>query len=139
MLQGRVISCEFKSFEVLDILNLLHVFPSLSYSLQFLGVYVPNCGRSFDRRRAWDHEMKQFVSIPRAKPLLLCGDLNVAPEWHDVSHPKWFRYRFSAMISNFPASLANPVAGKTTVSKPLIPAIAANQVSLPTSSHALQK
>ena len=61
--------------------------------LQFLGVYVPNCGGKggFDRRRAWDDDMKLFVSAPRAKPLVLCGDLNVAPEFHDVSHPKWFR------------------------------------------------
>ncbi len=35
--------------------------------------------------------MKRFVSAPRAKPLVLCGDLNVAPEFRDVSHPTWFR------------------------------------------------
>jgi hypothetical protein len=61
--------------------------------LQFLGVYVPNCGGKggFDRRRAWDEDMKRFVCCSRSKPLMLCGDLNVAPQWEDVSHPKWFR------------------------------------------------
>lgn len=94
MLQGRVISCEFESFEVLKQLITLFLMFSSHVSFQLLGVYVPNCGGKggFDRRRCWDDEMKLFVSASRCKPLILCGDLNVAPEYHDVSHPKWFRF-----------------------------------------------
>lgn len=73
--------------------SLFFLMISSHVSSQLLGVYVPNCGGKggFDRRRCWDDEMKLFVSAPRCKPLILCGDLNVAPEYHDVSHPKWFR------------------------------------------------
>mmetsp|Transcript_218 Transcript_218/g.538 ORF Transcript_218/g.538 Transcript_218/m.538 type:complete len:377 (-) Transcript_218:1291-2421(-) len=79
---GRIILAEFKSF------SLLHT-------------YSPNNGwdeEHFSRRREWDEKIRRFVSMCREKgrPLIWMGDLNVAPEDDDLSHPEWFRSQKSS-------------------------------------------
>lgn len=60
--------------------------------------YVPNNGKdekSFQRRREWDGEMKDFLEQRRLilvkadqkeRPLLWCGDMNVARDYRDGTH-----------------------------------------------------
>lgn len=80
--EGRVILMEFGTFW------LLHT-------------YAPNNGweeNQFRRRREWDEEIRSFVSRRAEDPtkgLIWIGDLNVAPEDADLSHPQWFRTKKS--------------------------------------------
>eukprot|EP01065_Artemidia_motanka_P023775 TRINITY_DN2843_c0_g2_i1.p1 TRINITY_DN2843_c0_g2~~TRINITY_DN2843_c0_g2_i1.p1 ORF type:complete len:394 (+),score=118.44 TRINITY_DN2843_c0_g2_i1:76-1257(+) len=69
-------------------------------ALYTLHAYVPNNGSSeaaFERRRLWDAATSQWLakhwgSGSAAKPLVYCGDLNVAPDPElDLSHPGWMR------------------------------------------------
>ena len=60
--------------------------------------YVPNNGTnedSFQRRRDWDKDMKEFLEHRRIilektnhvnRPLLWCGDMNVAKDYRDGTH-----------------------------------------------------
>lgn len=76
---GRVICCDFETFW------LLHT-------------YAPNNGSdgdAFERRLRWETRVRGFVSAA-PKPIVYIGDLNVAPDDRDLSHPEWFR----AMNSN---------------------------------------
>ena len=81
--EGRVVALEFAT-------------------LRLLLTYTPNSGKtgakqtqnggplrladvaraeeSLARRRAFDVQLLRFVAAPHAKPLLWCGDLNVAPD-----------------------------------------------------------
>ncbi|CAJ1411481.1 unnamed protein product [Effrenium voratum] len=71
--EGRVIRVRFASFDL-------------------LATYSPNNGNdpdAFARRSAWDDAMKEFVA-QRERPLIWIGDLNVAAQLVDVSHPDWF-------------------------------------------------
>lgn len=71
--EGRVIFVSFKTFDL-------------------LATYSPNNGNdaaAFERRRAWDAAMKQEVAT-RTRPLIWIGDLNVAADRVDVTHPEWF-------------------------------------------------
>eukprot|EP01054_Gregarina_sp_Poly1_P005656 Gregarina_sp_Poly_1__5655@NODE_2982_length_1483_cov_25_786723_g1883_i0_p1_GENE_NODE_2982_length_1483_cov_25_786723_g1883_i0NODE_2982_length_1483_cov_25_786723_g1883_i0_p1_ORF_typecomplete_len412_score20_50Exo_endo_phos/PF03372_23/2_3e18Exo_endo_phos_2/PF14529_6/6_6Exo_endo_phos_2/PF14529_6/0_71_NODE_2982_length_1483_cov_25_786723_g1883_i01981433 len=75
---GRVILLEFPDFD-------------------FLATYSPNHGweqSSWSRRDQWDHEVCAFLEGRRrhsSKQLIWMGDLNVAPEDIDLTHPSWFR------------------------------------------------
>mmetsp|Transcript_13109 Transcript_13109/g.36891 ORF Transcript_13109/g.36891 Transcript_13109/m.36891 type:complete len:347 (+) Transcript_13109:660-1700(+) len=75
--EGRVIIAEFGGFDVLC-------------------TYSPNNGwqeDSFRRRRQWDQQITEFLEqhAQGDKPLIYLGDLNVAPEDIDLSHPEFFR------------------------------------------------
>lgn len=71
--EGRVITAEF-----------------LNYFL--VTVYTPNAGEGLarlDYRALWDVEFANYVSwLKRRKPVILCGDFNVAHQAIDLARPK---------------------------------------------------
>jgi exodeoxyribonuclease-3 len=72
-LEGRVIVAEFESFYLLD-------------------VYVPNSGEGLarlDYRQTWDREFLGYCQqLHSKKPLIACGDFNVAHREIDIARPK---------------------------------------------------
>ncbi|MCP5114877.1 MAG: exodeoxyribonuclease III, partial [bacterium] len=71
--EGRVISLEFRSFYVVT-------------------VYTPNSQnelRRLDYRMEWDVAfLKHLKSLEESKPVVFCGDLNVAHKEIDLARPK---------------------------------------------------
>ncbi len=71
--EGRVIAVEFEQY-------------------YFVTVYVPNSGRGLPRlayRKKWDADfLKYLQQLEKKKPVLVCGDFNVAHTEIDLSHPK---------------------------------------------------
>jgi exodeoxyribonuclease-3 len=71
--EGRVILAEFPAF-------------------QLVNVYVPNSQRELTRlpyRQTWDRDFLGFLrSLQRDKPVVVCGDFNVAHTELDLTHPK---------------------------------------------------
>lgn len=71
--EGRVIVAEFDAFVLIT-------------------AYVPNAGRGLvrlDYRQRWDEAFCKFLKgLASRKPLVLCGDLNVAHEEIDLRNPK---------------------------------------------------
>lgn len=71
--EGRLITAEFKSF-------------------YFVGVYVPNSGRKLvrlDYRQEWDKAFLDYLKkLDQKKPVICCGDMNVAHEEIDLKNPK---------------------------------------------------
>ena len=71
--EGRVIVAEFDKFFLLN-------------------VYVPNSGEKLvrlDYRQAWDKELLAYMqSLQSQKPLIACGDFNVAHHEIDIARPK---------------------------------------------------
>ena len=72
--EGRVITLEFKKF------FLIHV-------------YTPNSGIALQRLKfrttIWDPAFKKWlIHLQKSKPIIVCGDLNVANEEIDLKNPK---------------------------------------------------
>jgi exodeoxyribonuclease III len=71
--EGRVIVAEFERFYLLD-------------------VYVPNSGEELARlgyRQTWDVEFLSYCQqLQSKKPLIACGDFNVAHQEIDIARPK---------------------------------------------------
>lgn len=71
--EGRVITAEFEKFH-------------------FVTAYIPNSGRGLPRlpyREEWDADFLEYLKkLDKAKPVILCGDLNVAHEEIDLANPK---------------------------------------------------
>lgn len=71
--EGRVISLEFKDYYVVT-------------------VYTPNSKRELERldyRQEWDANFLKFLKkLEKKKPVVLCGDLNVAHKEIDLARPK---------------------------------------------------
>ena len=72
--EGRVITCEYDGFFLVN-------------------VYVPNSKGDLSRLpyryQSWDPDLKDYVVELRAKkPVVLCGDLNVAHREIDLANPK---------------------------------------------------
>ncbi|MGY6278042.1 exodeoxyribonuclease III [Methylomonas sp. MgM2] len=71
--EGRVIVAEFEKFFLLN-------------------VYVPNSGEGLVRlgyRQTWDQEFLAYLqSLQIQKPLIACGDFNVAHQAIDIARPK---------------------------------------------------
>ncbi|MEJ6583863.1 MAG: exodeoxyribonuclease III [Crocinitomicaceae bacterium] len=71
--EGRVICAEFKDFYVVT-------------------VYTPNSGSELLRlgyRQTWDADfLKYIMELEAKKPVLVCGDLNVAHKEIDLARPK---------------------------------------------------
>ncbi|ESS67092.1 exodeoxyribonuclease ExoA [Methyloglobulus morosus KoM1] len=71
--EGRVIVAEFEQFYLLD-------------------VYVPNSGEELvrlDYRKTWDAEFLAYCQqLQSKKPLIACGDFNVAHQEIDIARPK---------------------------------------------------
>lgn len=71
--EGRVITLEFEKFYMVTI-------------------YTPNSKRELERldyRQVWEDEIcKYLMKLNRIKPVIMCGDLNVAHKEIDLKNPK---------------------------------------------------
>lgn len=71
--EGRVITLEFAEFFLVN-------------------VYVPNSQRELTRlayRQRWDRDFRTYLKrLDREKPVVFCGDLNVAHQEIDLTNPK---------------------------------------------------
>lgn len=71
--EGRMITLEFEKF-------------------YFITVYVPNSQRELTRleyRMKWEDDFKDYITkLNEDKPVIYCGDLNVAHEEIDLKNPK---------------------------------------------------
>lgn len=71
--EGRVITAEFGNFYLTN-------------------VYVPNSGNGLvrlDYRKTWDEDFRNFlIGLNEVKPLIVCGDFNVAHQPIDLARPK---------------------------------------------------
>ncbi len=71
--EGRVITAEYGSFYLVN-------------------VYVPNSGSELlrlDYRQEWDKAFFDFLkNLERTKPVIVCGDMNVAHREIDIARPK---------------------------------------------------
>lgn len=76
-------------------------------SISVLHVYAPNNGwqpKGFVRREDWDASVKSFLTkLPSETNVLWCGDLNIAPEDVDLSHPGSFKKQVQAKPERPPA------------------------------------
>lgn len=70
--EGRIITCEYKDFYLVN-------------------CYVPNSKRGLERleyRQVWEDEMREYLkALDKQKPVIYCGDLNVAHEEIDLKNP----------------------------------------------------
>ena len=75
--EGRVITLEFEKFYMVDI-------------------YTPNSKRELERldyRQIWEDEIRNYLlKLNETKPVIMCGDLNVAHEEIDLKNPKTNRH-----------------------------------------------
>lgn len=71
--EGRVVTAEFELFFLVT-------------------VYTPNAGeglKRLDYRAQWDEEFRKYVvGLNRRKPVIICGDLNVAHQPIDIARAK---------------------------------------------------
>ena len=71
--EGRVITLEFEKFYMVTI-------------------YTPNSKRELERldyRQIWEDEIRKYLlTLNKAKPVIMCGDLNVAHKEIDLKNPK---------------------------------------------------
>lgn len=71
--EGRVITLEFKEFYIVN-------------------CYTPNSGRELarlDYRMIWEEEFRNYLKqLDNKKPVIICGDLNVAHTEIDLKNPK---------------------------------------------------
>ena len=71
--EGRVITLEFEDFYLVN-------------------CYTPNSKRELERleyRMVWEDEMRNYLlKLDKIKPVILCGDLNVAHQEIDLKNPK---------------------------------------------------
>ncbi len=75
--EGRIITLEFEKFYLVN-------------------CYTPNSKRELERleyRMTWEDEIKNYLlKLNETKPVILCGDLNVAREEIDLKNPKTNRH-----------------------------------------------
>ena len=71
--EGRVITLEFENFYMVNI-------------------YTPNAKRGLERldyRQIWEDKIRNYLlKLNKIKPVIMCGDLNVAHEEIDLKNPK---------------------------------------------------
>ena len=71
--EGRVITLEFDKFYMVN-------------------CYTPNSKRELERldyRQIWEDDFRNYlINLDKEKPVILCGDLNVAHEEIDLKNPK---------------------------------------------------
>ncbi|MDP3916855.1 MAG: exodeoxyribonuclease III [Nanoarchaeota archaeon] len=71
--EGRIITLEFEKYFLIN-------------------VYAPNSRRGLvrlDYRKEWDREFLNFIrSLEKKKPIIVCGDFNVAHKEIDLANPK---------------------------------------------------
>lgn len=71
--EGRMIVCEYENFYLVNL-------------------YVPNAQRELariDYRMQWEDDLRKFLhELDKKKPVIVCGDLNVAHNEIDLKNPK---------------------------------------------------
>lgn len=71
--EGRCITLEFEGFYLVN-------------------VYVPNAGRglvTLPKRLEWNEHFKSYIkNLDKSKPVIICGDMNVAHNEIDLANPK---------------------------------------------------
>ena len=71
--EGRIITLEFKDFYLVN-------------------NYTPNAKRELERiayRQIWEDEIRKYLlKLDKTKPVIMCGDLNVAHKEIDLKNPK---------------------------------------------------
>lgn len=71
--EGRIITAEFRDFYLVN-------------------VYTPNSKRELERleyRMEWEDDFRAFLkNLEKTKPVIVCGDLNVAHQEIDLKNPK---------------------------------------------------
>ena len=71
--EGRIITLEFENFYLIN-------------------NYTPNSKRELERleyRQQWEDEIRKYLSkLNKKKPVIMCGDLNVAHQEIDLKNPK---------------------------------------------------
>ena len=71
--EGRIITLEFEDFYLVN-------------------NYTPNAKRELERldyRQIWEDEIRNYlITLNKTKPVIMCGDLNVAHEEIDLKNPK---------------------------------------------------
>ncbi|MCI6217912.1 MAG: exodeoxyribonuclease III [Helicobacter sp.] len=71
--EGRIITAEYENFSLVN-------------------VYTPNSKRELERleyRMEWENDFRIFVKdLEKSKPVVICGDLNVAHKEIDLKNPK---------------------------------------------------
>ncbi len=71
--EGRVLCAEYENFYLVN-------------------VYVPNSGQKLERldyRKNWDNDFRNYLkNLEKTKPVILCGDLNVAHHAIDLKNDK---------------------------------------------------
>ena len=71
--EGRVITLEYENFYLVNI-------------------YTPNSKRELERldyRQIWEDEIRKYLcNLKKQKPVIMCGDLNVAHKEIDLKNPK---------------------------------------------------
>lgn len=71
--EGRVITLEYKDFYLVN-------------------VYTPNSKRELERleyRQKWEDDLRKYLKeLDNKKPVIMCGDLNVAHQEIDLKNPK---------------------------------------------------
>ena len=71
--EGRVITLEYEKFYIVTI-------------------YTPNSKRELERlsyRQVWEDEIRNYLlNLNKSKPVIMCGDLNVAHKEIDLKNPK---------------------------------------------------
>ncbi|MDE5603097.1 MAG: exodeoxyribonuclease III [Helicobacter sp.] len=71
--EGRIITAEFQDFYLVN-------------------VYTPNSKRELERldyRMQWEDDFRAFLkNLEKSKPVIICGDLNVAHKEIDLKNPK---------------------------------------------------
>ena len=75
--EGRVITLEFEQFYMVN-------------------CYTPNSKRELERldyRQKWEDDFREYlIKLDKKKPVILCGDLNVAHKEIDLKNPKTNRH-----------------------------------------------
>lgn len=71
--EGRVVTAEFESYYLVT-------------------AYIPNSGNGMvrlDYRQSWDEDFKKYLNkLQKKKPVIACGDFNVAHQPIDLARPK---------------------------------------------------
>lgn len=71
--EGRILCAEYDDFYLIN-------------------VYVPNSGQKLDRldyRKRWDDDFRNYIkNLEKSKPVIVCGDLNVAHKAIDLKNDK---------------------------------------------------
>lgn len=75
--EGRMITLEYEEFFLIN-------------------VYVPNAKRELERlsyRMEWEDDFREYVgNLKKRKPVIICGDFNVAHQEIDIKNPKANRH-----------------------------------------------